>query len=211
MTGAIDAVGAIGAIVLAGGRSTRFGRDKLGETVDGRPILARAIDAARAVAGEVVVVVAADAIDVAAAGPAGPGISDGVRTIADRSPDRGPLVAVADAIAELRADRILIVAGDMPWLVPAVLRTLVDELDDPGRAAAILGSAGRPQPLPCAVRRATATVTARRLVDAGERRFGALIAALEPVVVPVTRWRVLDPEGMSLRDVDTPDDLVDTS
>ena len=35
----------IGAIVLAGGRSSRFGRDKLAESIDGRPLLDRAVEA----------------------------------------------------------------------------------------------------------------------------------------------------------------------
>ncbi|MGH2474787.1 MAG: NTP transferase domain-containing protein, partial [Candidatus Limnocylindrales bacterium] len=34
-----DAAPRIGAIVLAGGRSSRFGRDKLAEPMDGRPLL----------------------------------------------------------------------------------------------------------------------------------------------------------------------------
>ena len=37
----------VAAIVLAGGRSSRFGRDKLAEPVDGRPLLDHAIDAVR--------------------------------------------------------------------------------------------------------------------------------------------------------------------
>ena len=58
----------IGAIVLAGGRSSRFGRDKLAEIVDGRPLLDHAIDAVRAVATDIVVVVAPGANLARAAG-----------------------------------------------------------------------------------------------------------------------------------------------
>ena len=41
---------AVSAIVLAGGASTRFGRDKLAEPVDGRPLLHHAAEAVAAVA-----------------------------------------------------------------------------------------------------------------------------------------------------------------
>ena len=45
-------------IVLAGGRSTRFGGDKLAAEIGGRPLLHLAIEAVAGVVDEVVVVVA---------------------------------------------------------------------------------------------------------------------------------------------------------
>ena len=48
----------ISVIVLAGGRSSRFGRDKLAEPVDGRPLVHHAIDAVRPIATEIIVVAA---------------------------------------------------------------------------------------------------------------------------------------------------------
>ena len=46
------------AIVLAGGRSSRFGRDKLAEIVDGRSLLAHAIEGVTPFATRVLVVAA---------------------------------------------------------------------------------------------------------------------------------------------------------
>ena len=46
----------VAAIVLAGGRATRFGADKLVTEVGGRALVLHAIDAARAVAQRIVVV-----------------------------------------------------------------------------------------------------------------------------------------------------------
>ena len=56
----------ISVIVLAGGRSRRFGRDKLAEPVDGRPLLHHAIDAVRPIATEIIVVAAPGASPAAA-------------------------------------------------------------------------------------------------------------------------------------------------
>ncbi len=185
---------------LAGGRSSRFGGDKLAVSVDGRTILERAIDAACSVADEVVVVMAADGVPPSTLPP-------GVRVIRDPGPFEGPLVAVATGLEALSTDRVLIVAGDMPWLVPAVLRHLVDALDDEGLEATILETDERTQLLPTAVRRAAAASAAGRLIDGGERRLGALLEALRPAHVPAAIWRVDDPDGTSLRDVDEPADL----
>jgi molybdopterin-guanine dinucleotide biosynthesis protein A len=40
----------ISVAILAGGRSSRFGRDKLAEPIDGQPLLSRVIDAVRPIA-----------------------------------------------------------------------------------------------------------------------------------------------------------------
>ena len=51
----------VAAIVLAGGRSSRFGRDKLVEPIAGRPMLDHVIDRLRPMVADIVVVVSSDA------------------------------------------------------------------------------------------------------------------------------------------------------
>jgi molybdopterin-guanine dinucleotide biosynthesis protein A len=58
-----------------------------------------------------------------------------------------------------------------------------------------------------AIAREPAAKTAERLLAAGERRLRGLVDALATTVIAEASWRALDPEGRSLRDVDTPDDL----
>ena len=48
----------VSAVILAGGRSSRFGRDKLAEPIDGRTLLRHVIDAVRPLATETIVVAA---------------------------------------------------------------------------------------------------------------------------------------------------------
>ena len=93
-------------IVLAGGRSRRFGSDKLASDVGGRPLVEHAIDALATVADEVVVVIAADAVPGTAdapgqgSGPVQPGVRavhaaaavrPWLRIVRDGIPDAGPL------------------------------------------------------------------------------------------------------------------------
>ena len=49
-------------VVLAGGRSSRFGRDKLAERLDGRTLLTNAIDGVTPASTEILVIAAPDAI-----------------------------------------------------------------------------------------------------------------------------------------------------
>jgi len=191
----------VSAIVLAGGRSSRFGRDKLAEPIDGRPMLAHAIDAVRALARETIVV----------AGPEGsPDVPSGIRVVHDVAPFEGPLVGLLAGLGAAKEATVLVAAGDMPDLVPAVVEALLAALDDPDIDAALLSHDGRPRPLPMALRRQPTEVVVARLVESGERRLRALPDALATAVIDEAVWRILDPEGRTMRDIDTLADLRQT-
>jgi molybdopterin-guanine dinucleotide biosynthesis protein A len=192
--------GRLGAIVLAGGRSSRFGRDKLAEPLGGRALLDHAIDAVLALGPDVDVVVVA--------GPRGrPHVPAGIRVAHDPRAFEGPLAGVATGLAALAADvdRLVVVGGDMPTLVPGVLGLLVEALADAD--AAILDQGVLTRPLPMAARRGPAQAHAPALLATGERRLRALPEALGAAVVGTARWHALDPDGATLRDVDVEADL----
>ena len=188
----------VGAIVLAGGRSSRFGRDKLAEPIDGRPMLDHTVDAIRAIATEIVVVAARDGVLVLPAG---------VTVAHDAQAYEGPLAGLATGLAGLEpaVDRIVVVGGDMPTLVPAVLRRMIDRLE--GADLVVLADDVGPRPLPMALRRSRAGPAVERLLGSGERRLRALLSHLDVVVLEPAMWRADDPSGQTLRDVDLPDDL----
>lgn len=221
--------GRVGAIVLAGGRSTRFGRDKLAEPLDGRPLLEHAIEAVRSVADEIVVVAAPEAPEATGAtSPSAPGAPDpstspatppGVRVVRDPEPFAGPLAGLATGLDALDddIDRVIVVAGDMPGLVPAVLTRLLDALDGPAepataatdtapRAVVLRHGADTP-PLPLAIDPHRARTAARAALERGDRRLRDLVTALDATTIPEPTWRADDPDAATLRDIDVPDDL----
>lgn len=193
---------AASAIVLAGGRSSRFGTDKLSALLGGRPLLDYAVLAAAAVARDVVVV--------GSAGPARLPFVAGatIRRAPDRRPFAGPLVALETGLALVSEPFAIVVAGDMPTLMPAVLAVLVTALDaSDGVEASALLLRGRREPLPVAVRVGAATAAVRHAVSSGESSLQAMLAALRVRDVHETEWRRLDPAGDTPRDVDRPADL----
>jgi molybdopterin-guanine dinucleotide biosynthesis protein A len=189
------------AIVLAGGRSSRFGWDKLTAEVDGVPLLVRAARAVVEVCPEVVVV-----------GPSG-GLSaelpamEGVSLLLDATSFGGPLMALARAAPAARHDRLLLVGGDMPELHPPLLRRLLVWPD--GREGACLLLADQAQPMPVGLDRQATVLWTGRLMAASERSLRSLIAALVVDRIPEIEWRTLDPDARSLRDIDRPGDLRD--
>ena len=187
----------VSAIVLAGGRSSRFGGDKLSAPLDGETVLDRTVDMVGSVAVDIVIVTG---VEGRAALPAG------VRVAVDAEADGGPLVGVVAGLEIAALPIVLIVGGDMPWLVPGVLAALLETLA-PDHDAAALEIEGHAQQLPIAVRREPALAAARILTAAGHRRLGALVEALDTRLVPNVDWRRLDPDAATVRDVDVPGDL----
>jgi molybdopterin-guanine dinucleotide biosynthesis protein A len=197
----------ISGIVLAGGRSSRFGSDKLAARLGDATLLERAVAAVADISTEVVVVVApGDGREMPAAGVP-------VRRAIDPEPFGGPLVGLLAGLETAREPIALVVGGDMPTLNRDVLLLLVRSLiaSDGSRDAAVLVQRGETRPLPCAVRNGAATQVARRLLGEGERSLKALVRTIGTLSVAEGDWRPLDPTAATLLDVDAPGDLPETS
>jgi len=167
-------VTSVSAIVLAGGRSSRFGTDKLAAELDGRPILEHVLEAVRAVADEIVLALPPQETGA----PARLETRDDVNVVHDREPFAGPLPGLAGALAAATLPIAIVVGGDMPRLRPAVLEAMLAALE-PGRDAVALGIEDDVRPLPLALRVEPARAAARRAVERGDRSLRALVGALE--------------------------------
>jgi molybdenum cofactor guanylyltransferase len=195
---------AVSGIVLAGGRSRRFGSDKLAARIGGGTLLDRSIAALASVAIDLVLVVAPG--DGRVPGPA----SRPLRVVADPEAHGGPLVGLLTGLEAVKQPLVIVVGGDMPTLRPDVLRLLVRMLStQPTIGGVVLRSRGELVPLPAAVRTGAATDVTRRLVGDGERRLRSLFERLPTRILDEGEWRPLDPDGETLRDVDRPADLPD--
>jgi molybdopterin-guanine dinucleotide biosynthesis protein A len=193
----------VSGIVLAGGRSVRFGSDKLGATLVDRPLLHLAIEAVASVCDEVVVVVGADRLPNVPRGLAVP-----LRVVRDEEPDAGPLAALIVGLGEAHGSFVVVAAGDMPTLVPGLLRELVRRACGDGFEAAALRDGEHVRPIPSAFRREPALAQALALRAGGGSSLRALLAGgLRVDEMTEADWRRLDPEGSSLLDVDRPEDL----
>ena len=194
-------------IVLAGGRSTRFGGDKLVAEVGGRPLLHLAIDAVATVVDEVVVVVGA----AAPAPPLPDGLGLSVVVARDAVAGRGPLAGLAAGLAAASHPFALLVGGDQPSLRTAVLRELLRRLHAGSGDVApdVVGMTDRGLlgPLPVALRVASVRPAADAALAGGTLGLVGLFGQLRVASLAPEQWRVFDPAGDSLRDIDTRDDL----
>jgi molybdopterin-guanine dinucleotide biosynthesis protein A len=172
-------------VVLTGGRALRLGgRDKPMITIGGRSLLDRVL--AALTAAEHVIVVGPDPVE------RRPVVQTRVvqtrvvqtRVVQTREdpPGGGPVAALATGLAAVVVPQVVTLAGDLPFVTPGTVATLVDSLT--GAVAAIgTDASGRDQPLLAAYD--VAALAAALPAEAAGTSLRALVARLEehgPVV-----------------------------
>lgn len=188
--------GDVTAVVLVGGRSTRMGRDKALLVMGGRTLTEHVLAALSTVASCALL-----------AGRSLPGLD--VPAVVDQYPSAGPLGGIASALDAVRSPLALVAACDMPDIQPALLRLLLDTARaDPSAAAVMCRSGSGLEPLLSAWRPALAMPVLRTALGVGVRSLREAVTRLpRAVVLAPERWRSADPEGLSFRNWNTPDDL----
>jgi molybdopterin-guanine dinucleotide biosynthesis protein A len=187
--------------VLAGGRSSRFGGDKLDAAYRGRPLLHHVVLRLGEVCRDLVVVIAPDA-----AVPELPGDLP-IQFARDEEQGEGPLAGLAAGLELVKTELCVVAGGDMPDLSAAVLADLLRTAGETNAASVVLHDRGELRPLPAVLNCSHALVVARRLLLGGERSLRALHNALDAVLLEEETWLPLDPDRRTLVDIDVPSDL----
>lgn len=124
------------AVILAGGWSSRMGRDKAALELAGETLLARQLK----------LVQAAGAAEVFISGRAGQDYTQfGCPVLTDNFPHAGPLAGIESALQKCRNPLLLVLAVDMPQMSGAVLAELLTQ--SRGRTGIIPRLAGHAEPL----------------------------------------------------------------
>lgn len=188
---------ALSAFILAGGRSTRMGTDKAFVPLDGRTLLARALDLARSLTSDVRIV--GDPSKFASFAP----------VVEDLFPGCGPLAGIHAALRSSQTDLNLIFAVDMPFLTPALLQYMLGQAKGSETAMVTVPRTAQGwQPL-CAVYRRDFASIAETALRAGRYKIDALFADAGAQVIAGPE---LQSAGFSLdlfSNLNTPDDLAE--
>jgi len=168
------------ALVLAGGRSTRFGdSDKAVAELAGTPMIRRVVDRVAGVVSEVVINCRAEQVDAIRDAF---GDSEFEPTFAvDRETDAGPMAGIARGLEAVSAAYTFVVACDMPFVDPAFVEFLFERAD--GRDAAVPRPDEWYQTTQAVYRTETMARACRRALDRGDTRIVAPLEDLEEVVV----------------------------
>jgi molybdenum cofactor guanylyltransferase len=180
--------------ILAGGESSRMGRDKALLELEGAPLILRTARLMESVVGEPTVVGYREEFRAL-----------GLRAIADDAPGAGPLGGISTALRAARAPWSLIIACDLPYLTQAWLDFLVGRAVESQADVVMPMNERGAEPL-CAVYNKRAEKLIREALARGTRKItdaltGARIEAIEP-----GEWKAFDSQGVLFKNMNSPGD-----
>jgi molybdopterin-guanine dinucleotide biosynthesis protein A len=185
----------VSALILAGGKATRFGGIAKHELiVEGQTIFDRQVSVLKQRVAEILV--------------SSPRDMPGYKTVRDAVPDVGPLAGIAAGLAACATPWLLVVAGDMPHITAALIDRMIERAHasvDPHAAdsvdAVAIRANGLPEPL-LAILHTRALPIVERRIARGDFKASRL---LTDDAMRVDWLDDVDPAA--LRNINSPEDL----
>jgi molybdopterin-guanine dinucleotide biosynthesis protein A len=184
---------ALAGVVLCGGRSTRMGVDKATLRFEDETLLDRALARLDTVCDPVMVAPGDLTLPLT-----------GRHAVADAAPDSGPLGGLVMALRASPHRLLAVVAVDLPWIDPQLIRLLADAIGD--HDVAVCEAAHGIEPLHA--------VYAKSLLQAAETALGTddrsmrhLITRSNARYLPESEWRAAGISEDFSYNVNTPEDL----
>lgn len=175
-------------VVLVGGQSSRFGRDKLVEQIDGSPLVSVPINALRAVFGNRVAIVGQCDKQVAQ-------LADLV--IDDPYPGLGPVGGICAALEDAKAD-IFVCAGDLVSIDEETIRAIIQASIETPNVLAYIAHDGRRHPT-VGLYRAGCVSFFKQSVEAEKLKLGMVLDQDSICLVAV--------DSRSVRNINRPEEL----
>jgi FdhD protein len=183
----------VAGVILAGGESSRMGRNKALLEVNGERMVEAVYRCMAELFDEILLVTNT------------PEIYDFIpcRKVADIYPGMGPLGGIQAALASCAAERAFVTACDMPGLNPRLIREL-GRL--PGGVDAVIPETSSGLEPLHAVYAKSGLPRMEKMLQEGERSILTFIDRAKIRLVPRDRVAALDPDYASFRNVNTPED-----
>ncbi|HEC33560.1 MAG TPA: molybdenum cofactor guanylyltransferase [Chloroflexi bacterium] len=180
-------------VILAGGRSTRLGRDKPLLELGGRTLVARALDVLAQLTDDLIVVTSllSQLLPVSA------------RVVTDRYVGAGVLAGVHAGLLAARGELAVVVACDMPFLNLDLLRYLISLAEETDIVAPRWIDV---EPLHAVYRPATCLRPVERALARGERRIVSFYHEVKVRYVEQAEIAHFDPQGLSFFNINTAED-----
>jgi molybdopterin-guanine dinucleotide biosynthesis protein A len=184
----------VSAAIVAGGQARRFGgADKSRLLVDGRAIIVRQLEVLQRITPSVMIIANDPTRFADLAVPVRP----------DLLPGTGALGGLYTALVQAPADRVLVVACDLPHLHEGLLTRLTDLAASAD--GAWVRTARGPEPFLACYRRHAAEAV-RRALDLGRLRAGDLETVLDMAVLDEAGVAAFGPVARLLANVNSPED-----
>lgn len=184
---------ACNAAILAGGDSFRMGCEKAFIELEGKSLIRRTLDTLAPLFPRLMII----------SNRVGRYDSLGVPVYPDRVPDKGPLGGIYTALSR-SADPVFVVACDMPFLNPDLIRYLLDRFK--GHDAALFRSPDGSHPLHAVYSPSILPVIEENLLK-GHIKITRLLERIDRIEISTDEVRAIDPAGKFLTNLNTPEEL----
>jgi len=180
--------------ILVGGASRRMGQDKAQLRLGPQTVLERVAAELRAATSSVTLVGARQDYD-------------GVPNVPDVHEKWGALGGIHAALSASRADWILVVACDLPFVTRDLFERLKSFVDTTVDAIVPVQLDARPQPVCALYRRSTCLPAVEELISAGEHSPRALLASIRTCYVEFKQLEDLRGAEDFFLNLNTPEDF----
>lgn len=180
--------------VLAGGKSSRMGRDKALLEIEGVTLIVRAARLVRSVLDEPTVIASKAGYELL-----------GLRVVGDDFPGYGPLAGIATALHVSKKPWNLVIACDLPYLTKPWLEYLIERALKSEADAVVPMNVLGPEPL-CAMYHKNAEKRIRTGVEGGIRKVTDSFANLRVEHVEPDEWKGFASGGLLFKNVNSPAD-----
>jgi molybdenum cofactor guanylyltransferase len=192
----MDDSGDLAVFVLAGGKSSRMGKDKAFLNYQGRTLLSHALELARSLSPTTRIVGSREKF------------KDYGEVVEDIYPERGPLGGIHAALHSSAMDLNLVMAVDMPLLSHQFLQYLLYRARNSKAIAVVPRPQRRWQPL-CAVYRRDFAALAENALLAGKNKIDPLFAMVDTLIIEEEDIRKAGFSSSLFRNLNTPEEFLE--
>jgi molybdopterin-guanine dinucleotide biosynthesis protein A len=185
------------AIILAGGKSSRLGRSKALQVIEGKNLIQWVIDRLATLSTEIIISTAhGEAI------PCSSTIK--IKTVADTYPGKGPLTGIYSGLMASSSSRAIVVSCDTPFLSVSLLEYMarICSIFD----VVVPRISNKLEPL-CAVYSKNCLIPIRGLLEQDERRIRKLYSMVKVKYVEEDEINRFDPNRLSFFNINSQADL----
>ncbi|UCC57859.1 MAG: molybdenum cofactor guanylyltransferase [Candidatus Bathyarchaeum sp.] len=191
------------AVILAGGFSRRFGRDKGSVVLAGKPLICHVIERVSNLVDEIVVVVSSknqkEKLEII--------LDEKANLIIDKTESQSPLIGTMTGFESAKGEISLLLPCDTPLVSTQVVQFLLDMCN--GRNAVIpRWPSGYIEPLQAAYRTKSALTAAKTALEQGNMNMRSMIDNLKGVrYVSTMLLEQMEPKLLTFFNINTPQDL----
>jgi molybdopterin-guanine dinucleotide biosynthesis protein A len=184
-------------IILAGGKSSRLGRNKALQVIGGKTLIQWVVDRLAITSTEIIIATAqGEAITCSSAVR--------IKTVADIYPGKGPLGGIYSGLIASSSSRAIVVGCDTPFLSVSLLEYMTQTLGKPDIALPRIGEMVEPL---CAVYSKNCVAPILELLEQNELRIIELFNMVKVKYIEEDEINTFDPEHLSFFNINSQADL----